>query len=108
MKYQTLTALILGYLLLSVTVASATEIQKVNLNEAELEELSTLQGVGSVIAQRILAFRQNNGPFLKIEDLMNVRGIGETKFLQLREQVTIGSSAGEDEEKPPTQSPDSP
>jgi competence protein ComEA len=60
----------------------------INLNTATREELDLLPGVGPATADRILAYRKERGPFLRPEDLMNVRGIGEKKFEQIRPFVT--------------------
>ena len=63
----------------------------VNLNTATPAELATLPGVGAKMAARIIEYRQKNGPFKKIEELMNVQGIGEKSFLKLRPQLTVGA-----------------
>lgn len=55
-----------------------------DLNLATAEELQKLDGVGPVLAGRIVAFRESNGPFVAIEDLLDVPGIGEAKLLALR------------------------
>ncbi len=55
-------------------------------------QLESLPGVGEVTAARIIKYRQENGGFKKIEELMNVRGIGERSFLRLRPLVTVGTT----------------
>jgi comEA protein len=61
----------------------------VNLNSATADQLASLPGIGERTAQRIIEYRQKNGPFKKAEDLMNIRGIGEKSFLRLKDLVTI-------------------
>ncbi|MDQ7902927.1 ComEA family DNA-binding protein [Phytohabitans sp. ZYX-F-186] len=62
---------------------------KVNLNTATLAQLDTLPGVGPVLAQRILDHREKNGPFRTVSDLRQVDGIGDTRYEQLKELVTV-------------------
>jgi competence protein ComEA len=64
----------------------------VNLNTATVEQLDGLPGIGPSMAARIVEYRQKNGAFKKIEDLMNVRGIGEKNFLKLKPLVTVGAA----------------
>jgi competence protein ComEA len=64
----------------------------VNLNTASATELQTLPGVGAKTAGLIVEYRQKNGPFKKVEELMNVRGIGEKNFLKLKPQITIAGA----------------
>ena len=70
--------------------ASPTAAAQVNLNSATMAQLQTLPGgIGPATAQRIMDYREQTGSFKKIEELMNVRGIGEASFLKLRELVTL-------------------
>ena len=62
----------------------------IDLNQASATELESLPGVGERTAERIIEYRRETGGFKKIEELMNVRGIGERSFLRLRPLVTIG------------------
>ena len=69
---------------------SAKPAAVVNLNTATSAELETLPGVGARMAARIIEYRQKKGPFKKVEELMNVQGIGEKNFLKLKPQLTVG------------------
>ena len=64
----------------------------VNLNSASATDLEGLPGIGAKTAARIVEYRQKNGPFKKVEDLMNVRGVGEKNFLKLKPQITVGTA----------------
>ncbi len=61
----------------------------VNLNTASAAQLEELPGIGRATAERILEYRQKSGGFKKIEELMNVRGIGEKSFLKLKPLIVV-------------------
>jgi comEA protein len=69
--------------------AAAPKGGAINLNSATLDQLETLPGVGRKMAERIVEYRQKSGGFKKIEDLMNVKGIGEKNFLKLKPLVSV-------------------
>ena len=62
----------------------------VDINTAAQEALESLPGIGPVLAQRIIAYRETNGPFATVEDLQKVEGVGADTFEKLRELVTAG------------------
>jgi competence protein ComEA len=64
----------------------------VNINTAGLEELDSLPGIGPSTAQKILDYRDENGRFNTIEELMNVSGIGEAKFDGVKDLITVGDT----------------
>jgi comEA protein len=70
--------------------APAVAKSPVNINTATAADFENLPGIGARTAARIIEYRQKNGPFKKIEELMNVRGVGEKSFLKLKPQLTIG------------------
>jgi competence protein ComEA len=70
-------------------VAGETPDGKIHLNLATAAELDALPGVGPVIAERIVSYREENGPFQSVEDLLDVPGIGEAKLADLRDHVQV-------------------
>jgi competence protein ComEA len=71
----------------------------VNLNTASAVDLEALPGIGAKTAARIVEYRQKNGPFKKIEELMNVRGVGEKNFLKLKPQITVGTAKADHDDR---------
>jgi competence protein ComEA len=69
--------------------APATAAMIVNLNTASASQLEGLPGIGKSTAERIVEYRQKSGGFKKVEELMNIRGIGEKSFLKLKPLVTV-------------------
>ena len=66
-----------------------SEKDKVNINTANEAELDTLPGIGSAMAKRIIEYRNSNGNFKSIEEIKNVKGIGEAKFSKMQDRLSI-------------------
>ena len=73
----------------SKSKAVASDEIRVNLNTGSAAELIQLPGVGEKVAARVVAYRKENGPFQKIEEIMNVKGIGEKTFTRLQPYLFI-------------------
>ena len=68
---------------------TSKEGAKVNINTASQAELDGLPGIGPALAQRIIDFRVENGNFNSIEDIQNVKGIGDSKFDDIRDKIVV-------------------
>jgi competence protein ComEA len=71
------------------TADSSSFSAPININTASLKQLDLLPGIGPVTAQKILDFRQANGPFSDIADIQQVSGIGPAKYDQMRELIVV-------------------
>ncbi len=87
---------------LSLSLGNVAGQEKVDLNTATASQLQELPGIGPALAIRIVEFRQENGPFKRIEDLMNVRGIGEKNFEKIRSRITVGPASEGGRQKSPS------
>jgi len=72
----------------------------ININTASAADLQRLPGIGAKTASRVIEYRQKNGPFKKVEELMNVRGVGEKSFLKLKGQISVGAGKAESASTP--------
>ena len=66
----------------------------VDINTADVRQLQTLSGVGPVLAERIVQYREEHGPFQSVEELLQVKGIGEATLEKFRAQAAVGEAAG--------------
>ena len=80
-----LLAVVFGFYGLGLT----QEVKKININKATMEELVELKHIGEKYAQRIIEFREKNGPFETIEDIMKVKGIGEKIFEVNKDLIVV-------------------
>ena len=69
--------------------SSAKVVSKVNINKASSSEIQKIPGIGPVLAQRVIDFRNKNGKFEIIDDLMDVKGIGSKKLEKIRAWILI-------------------
>lgn len=86
-KVKVISVIIIVAVLATFCVAVAAE--KININNASVEELASLKKIGPKIAERIVQYREENGDFKKIEDITNVKGIGEKTFEMIKEMISV-------------------
>lgn len=68
---------------------SSSKTSKININKATQSELETIPGIGPSTALKIIAYREENGKFTSIEDIKNVSGIGDTKYENMKDYITV-------------------
>ena len=73
----------------SIEANSKSESNKININLATIKELEDLPGVGEATANKIVRYRDENGNFKSIEEIKNVNGIGDKKYEDLKELISI-------------------
>jgi competence protein ComEA len=96
---QLVTALVLVFALASVAPAAAapgaapkaaaSEARPIDLNTADTAALESVPGIGKSLSHRIVAFREKNGPFQSVDDLLKVQGVGEKSIQKLRPYLTV-------------------
>ena len=72
-----------------ITSTNNSTNNKTSINNATLDELKKLPGIGDKKAKDIITYREKNGPFKKLEDIMKVNGIGESAYAQIKENITL-------------------
>ena len=70
--------------------AQVQQDNRININTADESQLTTLTGIGATRAKAIIAYREENGPFAAIEDIMNVQGIKEGTFVKIKDEIVVG------------------
>ena len=81
----------LALVLLFGIPAGAAEADKIDINTATVDQLKQLDRIGDAVAQRIIDYREANGPFATIEDLMKVKGIGQKVFDLNKDRITVSA-----------------
>jgi len=71
------------------THESAAAIKPISINKANAEELQAVRGIGPALAERIVNYRDANGGFKSLDQLKEVRGIGDMKFEKMKDQITL-------------------
>lgn len=74
---------------INIYIAPVTDDSKLSINEASKEELMTLTGIGKTLADRILAYKEEDGGFEYLEELMNVDGIGKSIFNKIKDKICL-------------------
>ncbi len=69
--------------------AAKVSLETIHLNQATAEQLQALPGVGPALSERIISYRDEHGPFRSVDQLAQVKGIGEAKLAKLKTQLTI-------------------
>jgi len=83
--------LVVPFAIFLFTSYGLTEAVKININTASVEQLAELPGVGESTAIKIVDYREQNGGFKTIDDLLNVKGVGERKYEKMKNLITVGN-----------------
>lgn len=74
---------------INIPVKKETDTSKVSINTGTLEDLCTLNGIGEGTAEKIIAYRSENGLFQSLDEIMQVTGIGQAKYDRIKEQICL-------------------
>lgn len=83
----------LALTLLLILFFATAAMAKVNINTAGTDELITLNGIGKVKAEAIVAYRTANGPFKTVDDLAKVKGLGGKNLEKIKNDITVGEAS---------------
>ena len=86
-------------LAMAASAWAADHGDKININTATLEELTSLKGVGEALGQRIIDYRKDSGPFENAQDLLNVKGIGPKILSDNLDRLTVGDVGSETDDQ---------
>ncbi len=90
--YRILFAVIM-IVVMVMSTAAVHAAQKVNINTATAKELKSISGIGKVLAERIVEYRENEQAYKTVDDLLNVKGIGKATLEKIRDHVTVGEGS---------------
>ena len=88
-KMVTITILVTALMMAWALPLMATDMDKVNINTATKEVLMSLDGIGAAYADRIIEYREQNGPFQSPDDLLKVKGIGEKTYDRIKDRIVV-------------------
>ncbi len=89
LRRNLLFAVLISVAVILTGTCCAIAMEKVNINTASVEQLMTLDRVGASYAERIVAYRETNGPFDKPEDIMKVKGIGKKTWEANKDRIVV-------------------
>lgn len=83
--------MVIALTLAVIPIYSTAQDNKIDINTAGTEDLIKLEKIGPALAERIIEYREANGPFKNIEEIKNVKGIGEQTFEMIKDKITVGT-----------------
>ncbi len=89
LKFRRILVIFFIFAFAAAGIAQTPDVDKIDLNKATVQDLVRLKGIGETYAEKIIEYREKNGKFEKIEDLMNVKGIGQKKFDSIKDLIFV-------------------